>query len=576
MNKNRNKNNKGIKDEQPRKDNRDKRVNYDNTRVKKFDKDMEAKAYPKDAKPTKGCNDIRWYANNPELLRAAASIPFTYTTGTPLPWADANSAYVGVPGVYTMYWTPYLGNQNPAIIAAANSTYSDVVHANSRNTQYDPNDLIILILAGAQVFSAFALGVRAYGLMRRYDQQDSYTPRALLLGQGFNPDDLRSKMPQMWFDLNQLAAQLQQIWIPNTMPIIERWFWLNSNVYRDGDSAKSQYYQFAPAVFYQYSATSSNTGGSLQPIKWMQLTEDTQHAAPLVPFPSSHTWAEYMSMMQGMISALLDSQDRGIIFGDILKNYGADKLYSVSPINVDYAVEPVYDKEVLSQIENATFFSNAFGYGGVQRTTDIGPIVQLPGKTGLQHQFLKASLAVSNSTGNGQAHGVGRLLPLNFHQKDMPTPEQIMIATRLRAVGTRVLGYQGNGSSRYGFYGPANAGTEVLVWASGCITSGNTSNVQIRQVDFNKIVTARTLNVLTTVDLQWWTAADWAPALIRMAPLELEFPTTDVDPATVQPVYGDVFEVCIEYDNYTILAAEDLEKMHQTAIYGLFGVPALL
>lgn len=563
------------------KDSDTKRVNYDNTRLSKFEKDvedMERRSYPKGAKPTKGVNDIRWYANNPELLRAAASVPFAYTLGTPLPWKAHNNRLMGVPGVMTMYWTPYLGYNDPAIVAAANSTYSYVVHANSRTTQYDPNDLLLLILAGAQIFSAFALGVRAYGLMRRYDQQDSYTPGALIEGMGFNYEDLKTNVSHMWFDLNQISAQLQQIWIPNTMPIIERWFWMNSNVYADGDSVKSQYYQFAPTVFYQYSETASSNGGSLQPIKWMQLTEDTSAPVAVLPVPTRHTWDEYVTIINNMLTALLNSQDRGIIFGDILKAYGEGSLYSVSPINVDYTVEPVYDKEVLSQIENATFFSNAFGLGAVTRTHDIGPIVQMPGATGLQHQFLSTSLATSASTGNGQANGAGEFLPLNFHQKEFPTPEQIMIATRLRSVGTRVLGYgTSGGSARLGYYGPAIAGTEVLVWASSALTYNDPSDVQLVQLNVNILTTARTatpsgpVSFLATV---WeWASFDWAPMILIAAENELAFPSTNLNPATVSPVFGDTYEAILDYDNYTILSADSLKRMHQTAIYSLFGVP---
>lgn len=45
-------------------------------------------------------NDPSWYATNPELLRAAASIPFSRTMGQRLPFNGTTS----VPGIMSLYW----------------------------------------------------------------------------------------------------------------------------------------------------------------------------------------------------------------------------------------------------------------------------------------------------------------------------------------------------------------------------------------------------------------------------------------------------------------------------------------
>lgn len=480
---NKNRNNNKMRGRQGSKDNKSDRVNFDNTRKGKFDKDveeMEERSYPKGAKRNPGkCNDISWYANNPELLRSAASIPFSWTTGTPLPY---DSTGMGVPGVMELDWTPYLGTSEDAVSTAANEILSNVVHANSRNLGYDANDIMILILAGASVFSAFALGVRAYGVMRRYDQRDAYTPNGLLLAMGFDPDDLRKNAAQMWFDLNNLSAQLQQIWIPNTMPLIQRWFWLNSQIFKDADSVKAQYYVFTPSVFYQYDETTVPTGGSLQPIMWQQRQGSTGGVETNVQYK----WSEYVSKIQGMIDALINSQDRGVIFGDILKAYGADSLYSVSPISVDYTIEPVYDQEVMSQIENSTTFSNILNVPTL-RFMDIGPIVQKAGKNGLVHRFMKASLAVNpDKIVASYNTGAPYNLPLNFHQKEVPTPEQVMIATRLRSQGMRVLEYHQEDSAWYASYGPAMAGTEVITSTRVYVTTGSTTHISRRVENWNR------------------------------------------------------------------------------------------
>lgn len=276
-----------------------------------------------------------------------------------------------------------------------------------------------------------------------------------------------------------------------------------------------------------------------------------------------------MSILENMVNALLNSQDRGIIFGDILKAYGAQALYSVSPISVDYTLEPVYDKEVLSQIENSTSFGNLYNSTSVPRTAAQGPIVQAAGRTGLQHQLFKANIQTASEIPSTVANGAPFALPLNFHQKEFPTPEQIMVATRLRSQGTRLLGFEGTTGA---YYGPAFAGTEVIVWAGTAITRGVPSVYELDVTSHTLLTDSRANSILLT-QAEVWAAFDWCPMLSYSISSSVPFANTAVDPKTVAPVYAECFGVVCDYDNYTILNALDLSKMHQTAIYGLFGVP---
>lgn len=326
-----NKGKRPMRGKQGRKDSNSKRINLDNERESKFEKDMCKGAKWTDARS----NDVSWYAKTPELLRAAASLPFSITTGAKPEFTIPEA----VPGVLRIRWTPAVGGSdgNP-INQAANSKYSFTVHANSRNYAYDPADQMKMILAGSQVFSAIAAGLRAYGIMHRFEQRDYYTPQALVSAMGFSYTDLRSNLANMWYGLNELIARSQQIWIPNDMPVITRWFWLNSNIYRDGGSIKAQYYIFQQRFFWKYVLGTSLESTNLESVAW----------------PDDCTWSQYLGFVDSLIQPLLDSQDRGIIFGDILKAYGPDKIYALNNIDNTYVVEPVYDREVLTQIENLT------------------------------------------------------------------------------------------------------------------------------------------------------------------------------------------------------------------------------
>lgn len=532
-----------VKREQPRKDSKARRVNFDNERVSKFEKDErkwnDAKA------DTNKCNDVRWYAANEELLRSAASLPFSPVPGFKIPTSTQQS----LPGIMTLTWNPAITNgANAPLNQAANSMYSFTVHANSRNQSYDAVDEMLLVLAGAQVFSSLALGIRAYGLMRRYSQQDYYTPRALLQASGFDPDDLRQNYSQMWFDLNEMIARTQQIWIPNTMPVIERWFWMNSNVYRDGDSVKAQYYMFVPAVFYKYDETTESTGGSLQPLSW--------YSPNLSAASTPHTWSDYKGLVNQLIDALINSQDRGIIFGDILKAYGADKLYAIKDLPVDYTLEPVYDREVLTQIENATVWPYLYS-----TSTGVGPIIQSANTDYLVQKWSQATL----SAGPTINYDAPEIQVLNFHQKEVPTPAQIMVATRLKCAGAIV--YNKNTASTWN-YGPETAGTEVVVnvavWNYLWNVSASTAELKVTTLDTQ--VTSTSI-----FPMFLWSAFDWCPWIYQYNGNNL--PTTI---AVGTKIHANWYDMLGDWDNYTFITTEELTKMNITAVYSEFGVPVLM
>lgn len=516
---------------QPRKDSSSKRVNFDNERESKF-RDMEV---------TGKCNDISWYSQNPELLKSASSLSFFTTTGLKPTLGRATGA---VPGICALAWSPTVGGaNNQAIRQAANQVYSYTVHANSRNYAYTPSDQMLLILAGAQVFSMVSLGMRAYGVMNNFNGLDFYTPKALLSAMGFQYNDLRNNLSKMWFDLNHIVAKTKQIWIPNTMPLIERWYWLNANIYKDGDSPKSQYYLFAPVNVWQYDETTEETGGSLQSKPWLS--------------ESAHTWQQYLDLINGMIDALLESEDRGIIMGDLLKAYGAEKIYALNPIGSDYTVTPVYDQEVLSQIENASI--TGFYGGGVTQDNakDLTQQWNWYNITSINSSYLTC---LSNEV-------------LNFHTMDSPTPEMNMIATRLKVLGATLGGYAPESTTGGGATAqivPYAAGTEIIYnagiyfydWASGSpvLTIRNFSKQYFNSSDTNfKLFMSK------------WCALDWAPWV---------YPNTNVPSITASTAIGSRVDGTAnlsfgDYDNYTIINADELLKMHTAALYSLLGIPQI-
>lgn len=556
-------NSQSVKREQPRKDSKSKRVNFDNERLSKYDKDSDKD--PKNMKQTHASNDVAWYANNPELLKSAASFPFAVTTGQPTPFGPtpvgSNLSYNSIPGVYGLYWTPSLGGDyNDAVNQAARSTYSFVVHANSRSSiKYSDQDLMLIILAAAQVFSMLAHGVRMYGVMKTFDQRNDYLPRGLVQAMGFNYDDCREHLAQIWFDLNEMIARTQQIWIPNTFPIIQRWFWLNSNIYIDADSVKGQFYLFAPANMGMYDETYNSQGGALN-FSLPTVRPDTGVADLIWQVPEAvYSWANYKAIVNNAISVLVDSEDRGTMMGDILKAYGVEKIFAMQPIPVDYRVQPVYDREVLTQIENAVVCETKPG-AFQQNQTTMRIETNWPSVSTTKYDNFLPDVQV-----------------LNFHQLENPTPEQVMVATRLKPIGN-VISVDSGG--KFQSVHPAVTGTEYICRAAYVINTGNPALNQAREstiltpaIPYYKDDASGGVYYGNFMYLWVWNAFDWAPWLYIWDG-DITPPkggTTVMSDATTPKV----IQAMGDYDNHTYLQLNDLLKMHTCAVYSEFGVPTI-
>lgn len=507
----------------------------------KMSKDVDVDLDARRTDRTSASNDVRWYAANPELLRASASIPFTEVTGNVL-YENSENVPSNVPGVMSLQWVPFMGDDFSPITQAANDIYSFTVHANSRNTSYAAADEMMMIMAGAQVFSCIAAGLRAYGTMRRYSQIDRYTPQALVESMGFNFNDLKSNLANMWFDLNQIIAKTHQIWIPNVLPVIERQYWMNSQIFMDGSSPKAQYYLYVQAIYYKLDETTSQQGTSLAPKMWMG--EDGK---------ARHTWAEYLAFVNELLDAIVASEDRGIIFGDILKAYGPAALYTLSSVTPDYLVEPVYDREVLSQIENATVWDIS-GIEGPDFANkaykDIQAVKQDVTKQTIYHPLLRpADNSIFTYERIMQSVAPNRVV-LNFHQMETPTPEQIMVATRMTALGLKR-------TADLTYFIPAQCGSEVctkILIYQITNAAGNMEVYDISDYMYQNITGTTEAPVEPALNyrvLMLYNAFDWHPTLYWVAKgTHISNPTSNDFPA-----YAKGINAICDFDNYTMLEA---------------------
>lgn len=148
---------------QPRKDSKDPRVNFDNTREQRFKRDVRMSED----------NASYWYKDKNHLAETAADhINFVHPTGFAeiVPNSSSQGSALAVPGVMALAWSPIIAGRARKIVQQAmDSQLSFVVHKNSRNLSYDAQDMMILELGTGLGYSFLANMIRAYGVMREYE-----------------------------------------------------------------------------------------------------------------------------------------------------------------------------------------------------------------------------------------------------------------------------------------------------------------------------------------------------------------------------------------------------------------------
>lgn len=373
-------------------------------------------------------NDVAWYTKSPALLDAAASLPYSYPVGGRIDltnslanrW-DNGSPYRTFAGILALDILTGPGvsvDGDSAVNIAARDIYSYVRYANSGHSNYDPQDLMMYFLAWDEVSMWIENAKRAYKCMFTYNTQNRYAPKYLVQALGFDYADINSNLAQFRYAINALIARFNALNVPTQFSYFTRHKWLYSNVYTDSTTAKAQLYLYRPTIVRKYVETSEK-GGSLQ------------LAAVLNSESNLMTFSKFVSISNTLIDALLGSEDIGIMSGDILKAFGSDKCWVTAMVNEAESLIPVYNMEVLSQIQNATVLgTKAIADGSHDFDITQDPSINKGWIIYNPHFSHTTGSVLKNTLGN-RASNASRVITLNLPD---PKPGDTMVATRLASI----------------------------------------------------------------------------------------------------------------------------------------------
>lgn len=510
-------------------------------------------------------NDPSWYAADAQLLKDAASIPFSWASGTPVDLGYATDDQAdkvrAIPGICAMRLAPSVGfaqTPNDPINIAANAIYTWDRQANSGAANYDAPDLMMYLLSMSSVYSYINYLQRIYGIMRTYSQRNLYTPDALLKAMGVDANDVRNNLANFRFGINLLISKVASMVVPNTMTIFLRHAFLYQNVYIGGPTPKDQFYMFTPMAFFKFKEMEG--GGSLA-----AGTLEYEY----MPGPeTAEPWGvdKLLKLGNDLIDVIWRSDSARIMSGDLRKAYG-DNIIKLESLPVDYTLAFIYDETVLEQFKNATCVGD-LNTDGVKQSQDKGYLMFAPAAQ-VKHTYELTNYGFSNIDDITNLvikdYGCNHIITT---KQDESSPEMVMENTRL------VVTVDPN-SPEAPFI---MSGSEIPVdfWIGVMLKSGN---IQWFDFDANMDVLTADKDIgpnygVAVGDLDEFMEKCSFLSHFKYHPLMRAriWKTVDQGGKTVGKV--DKTIRVQDVDNYGIIRHDDIKKLHTAALMNEFAVPS--
>lgn len=309
-------------------------------------------------------NDPNWYFLDSGLANQAAAFSFDQFLGvetdmvrvsSKVTGTNAKYAKMAVPAIISARMSPSVGDTSSmqrGINLAGLRIYSELSAVNAKTTQYGPQDIIILLCAMGQLIAIMEHVRRAFGVAFTYNQRNRVLPKKLLYHMGLNPDTFLKSMANKRLEFNSLVTSVNQIPFLSNISYLWKCGTIYSKVYADSTSAMAQVMMMVPGTTWVLDEITSDTGSILK--------------ATGVPNEGSE-WEEWVTLIQKMIDALLQSATLNYMYADIL-NYSSKKgakLMYMDYLQEGYVVVPEYNRNFSLQFHNMVVIGPA-----IDATTD--------------------------------------------------------------------------------------------------------------------------------------------------------------------------------------------------------------
>jgi len=280
-----------------------------------------------------------------------------------------------LPGIMTLDIVPTVGrsaNINSGVNLAAKDTFTGIRRQNMGTIPYDPADVMLYMLAIDSILSIMAHIRRAFRVVGNFDWKNRYTSDALLWAMGFIPDTLRSGYGDFVARYDLIVTKAQRLVYLRDFPLLNDHAMLFSEVYRDTEDERAQFYVPRPSGYYQMTLLPENPKQVLEFIDLIPMYDNVGGLGMI-------SWLNYV---EGMINNIAYVNTYSNIAGQIEKAFGPNT--ATLPLSGDLnPLEPLYDKSFGWILQNSTPIALERGesmriYESLAQDNNLGALISKP------------------------------------------------------------------------------------------------------------------------------------------------------------------------------------------------------
>lgn len=489
------------------------------------------------------CNDIDWYVHDATEARQIGSIPFSFAAGiiNDVGGISFNPAAICVADVTPMYGTS--DSPHSAMNIGIRRNYANTRKANSGSSNYTATFEGMYMLTFDSIYYLMQHIHRAFSVFHTYSTWNRYFPRAVLTSLGFSYDDIAGNFPQYIARYNNVMRAISVWNVPNNWPIFKRHAFLFGAAIIDSKDPKDQTYFYRPSGYYKFHETNTAAQAVGSKLEWIRIDYGRADS------PKTKTVAQWLDIVEELLSPVVASATAQILNGDISKAFG-DEVYKVNLITGEEPLVLIDDDMAREQFMNATPVGKVEHLDVTERvSTDVN-----------EDLYIVVQPTVSNRNTNTNTD----TFLLTTYHTDV-TPEFVIEASRFMVPLTY---HSGSEAAPINIEGPVSDVVEYvhLITLDDPITNKISESVYT-YIDTTSLVANNTVdtdlpNIIANDQLvSRWSYFDYAPRYISS--LVIRNPMGEP-----QKWHEDIK---VKLSNYTIISRETLQRINQIAIQKLFG-----
>nr|AVX53783.1 putative capsid [Marmot picobirnavirus] len=518
---------------------------------------------------TSAINDYEWYnkfkqwANNTAALGTINRVGAYYDV-SPTLVLNNQPSFRSDPGLMSIRYIPGPGlatTKDSPVNRFGSALYTLIYSRINRISGFDSASLMSYILAVDSAIGLLAYLQRIYGLISNYDINNLYFPASIVKSQGVNYQSLMGRKLEFNSFIQEFTALLATLPIPKDLSYTLRHVWMNSFIFKDSDSAKSQMYMYTPLGFYKYMGS---TAGKLDLV---YFTNEVFTDGSLMTFDQLKTKSF------DLLSALINDSGIQNIASTITKAFQPDELYSFTSLGLDYETPVICSDEVLGQIMNIDLLYSPYG-----KETLRAEITEKRDDTNQLYYIEYRPLISINPATNpdspsiyydGESEYTYNKCKINFYglkDNQNPTPEAVLINTRGKML------WDQNTSSGTNLIGlvPTSFGSEIyldaIIYQNLYTSTGEffkQESLSINRFEFIEWAKTDAASLATTLDkLTALSHFDWHPCRsVYLLSGDLTMNSYPLD--------------FFDWDSYGFMTKDQLTAIHTAALYSMWSIPAL-